>query len=96
MGNEKELYLPDYPWMIIKEFMLRKRHPTAKILKLLSHRYLNPQIFVSNYYQLKSGMLVKVDKPVLQIRPQSLENSLTFKQYVKVKTIKKIRTIKKN
>ena len=74
--------------MIIKEFMLKKQHPSAKLLKTLSQRYLRPQIFMSNYFQLKDGMFIKVDKPMLQMIPHSLESTLTFNRYVKTKNSK--------
>ena len=89
ISQHRHYYIPEYPWMIIKYYMLKKHHPTAKLFKTLSERYLRPQIFMSNYFQLKDGMFVKVDKPMLQMIPHSLEKTLTFNRYVKMKDMKK-------
>ena len=87
--TSRHYYIPEYAWMIIKEFMLKKQHPTAKLLKTLSLRYLRPQIFMSDYFQLRDGRFMKVDKPMLQMMPHSLEETLTFNRYVRMKDMKK-------
>lgn len=87
----KNYYFSDYPWFLIKEFLFRKTHPTAKLLKTLCDRYSRPQIFMSLYYKLSNGMFVKLPKPCLQIDPPLADNdhtSVTFWQYVRFKTIK--------
>ena len=89
-----KIYLPDYPWSIIKDFMLRKVHPSAKLLKLLSERYLRPQIFMSNYFLLKNGMFVKVDRPELQMK-LSISSSVKFIQYVRMKGKSNLLKLKK-
>ncbi len=87
--KKKYYYFSDYPWFLIKEFLFRKTHPTAKLLKTLSERYRRPQIFMSNYYKLNNGMFVKLPKPCLQIDPPLDETtSVKFCQYVRFKSIK--------
>lgn len=87
------MFFPDYPWFLIKEFLFRKTHPTAKLLKILSERYRRPQIFMSMYFKLKDGMFVKVPRPILQIDPplddDATASSLNFCQYVRIKTIQR-------
>lgn len=81
------MYLPDYTWEVIKEFLLRKKHPTALIMKRYTFYYTKPQIFLSQYYQLRNGMFIRMDKPCIQCIPRSLENSISFLQYVLAKQI---------
>lgn len=85
------MFFPDYPWFLIKEFLFRKSHPVAKLLKTFSERYKRPQIFMSMYYKLNNGMFVKVPRHVLQIDPplaDAKNTSLSFCQYVRIKTVK--------
>ena len=84
------MFFPDYPWFLIKEFLFRKTHPTAKLLKILSERYRRPQIFMSMYFKLKDGMFVKVPRPILQIDPPLDDDSINFCQYIRIKKTKKI------
>ena len=88
-------YFSDYPWCLIKEFLFRKTHPTAKLLKTLCDRYRRPQIFMSIYYKLSNGMFVKLPKPCLQIDPPLDNNNdqttVKFCQYVRFKSIKRIK-----
>jgi hypothetical protein len=79
------MYLPDYPWAIIKEFLLKKKHPTSKLIKKYADRYHRPQIFMSRYVKLRNGMYVRVEKPVLQIE-QSL--NMSFQSFVYVKSVR--------
>jgi hypothetical protein len=80
------IYLPNYTWDIIKAFLLRKKHPTALLIKKYTFYYTKPQIFLSYYYQLRNGMFVKMDKPCLQCIPEGvLERSISFAQYVRSK-----------
>lgn len=91
VANKKNFYFSDYPWSLIKEFLFRKTHPTAKLLKTLCDRYSRPQIFMSLYYKLSNGMFVKLPKPCLQIDPPLADydhTSVNFCQYVRFKTIK--------
>jgi hypothetical protein len=88
----KKMFFPDYPWFLIKEFLFRKSHPVAKLLKTFSERYQRPQIFMSMYYKLNNGMFVKVPRHVLQIDPPLANTSITFFQYVRIKTFPKKKT----
>jgi hypothetical protein len=78
-------HLPDYPWEIIKQFLLKKKHPTSKLIKDYAERYHRPQIFMSRFVKLRNGMYVKVEKPVIQIDPVL---NLSFKTFVKIKSIR--------
>ena len=89
-------YFSDYPWFLIKAFLFRKTHPTAKLLKTFCERYKRPQIFMSLYYKLNNGMFVKLHKPCLQIDPplddeynkKKNGSSINFCQFVRFKTTK--------
>lgn len=83
-----EVYLPEYTWELVKAFIFRRRHPTARLLERYSLSYLRPQIFMSSYFKLRDGMYVKVPKPCLQLIPTSMESTvMSFITYVRVKRI---------
>ena len=83
-----EVYLPEYTWELVKAFLFRRRHPTARLLERYSLSYLRPQIFVSYLFKLRNGMYVKMPKPCLQLIPTSMESTvMSFGTYVKVKQI---------
>lgn len=79
------MFIPDHPWAIIKDFLMKKKHPTSKLIKSYAERYHRPQIFMSRYLKLRNGMYVKVEKPVLQIEPPL---KLSFISFVKIKTLR--------
>ena len=81
------MYLPEYTWEIIKKFLFRKKHPTAKLMRPLCLRYTRPQIFISNYYKLRNGMFVRLTKPFLQIEV-ALEKTISFSIWFKKKSKK--------
>ena len=81
--------LPDYPWFIVKEFLLKKKHPTSKLIKNLTERYSRPQIFMSRFVKLRNGMFVKVEKPYLQLEPPLRDSQgITFFNFVRFKSIR--------
>lgn len=91
--NNNEIAFPDYPWMIIKSFLLKKTHPTAKLIQKYAFYYSKPKFFMSYFFQLKNGMFVKMEKPCLQIIPYSLETSkIPFQKYVQLKRIRNLKT----
>lgn len=85
------IFLPDHTWDIIRQFLFRKKHPIAILLKPFCLGYARPQFYISNYYKLRNGMFVKLDKPFLQIDPcikATIPFSIWFKR--KRKPSKKI------
>lgn len=79
--------IPDYPWFLIKQFLFRKIHPTAKLIKEYSEKYIRPQIFMSHYTKLRNGMYVRMEKPVLGIEQSLLALNISFLTYVKIKNV---------
>ena len=75
-------YLPEYTWNIVRQFLFRKKHPVAILMKPLCIQYSRPQIYISNYYKLRNGMFVKLVKPFLQLDP-SIEKSIPFNIWFK-------------
>jgi hypothetical protein len=80
--------IPDYPWFIIKQFLFRKIHPTAKLIKCYSERYLRPQIFMSHYSKLRNGMYVRLEKPVLEMEKSLHALNISFFTFVKIKNVR--------
>ena len=80
--------LPDYPWFIVKQFLLRKKHPTAKLIKFYAESYQRPQIFMTYYAKLRNGMYVKVEKPILGMEKSLSSLNISFSAFVKIKSIK--------
>lgn len=85
------MFLPDHTWNIVKQFLFRKKHPIAILLKPICLRYTRPQFYISNYYKLRNGMFVKLDRPFLQV-DCSIEKTIPFSIWFKrkVQTSKKI------
>jgi hypothetical protein len=84
-----EIYLPEEIWCIVKAFLLKRKHPSALLLKPYTFYYTKPQIFLSSYYKMRDGMYVKMDKPCLQCIPEGLEKSVSFVQYVRAKEMRR-------
>jgi hypothetical protein len=84
-----EIYLPEYTWKLVKDFLFHRKHPTAFLLERFCLRYHRPQIFMSGFYKMRDGMYVKMSKPCLQIIPTSLETTvMSFRTYMKVKRLR--------
>ena len=87
-------YIPQYPWSIILDFLIHKCHPTAKLLKASSQRYLRPQIFTTYYKKLSFGMYIRLPTLTIDIEPSLEKCNIPFLTYLKTTQRRRRRKVK--
>ena len=85
--DDKDIYLPEYTWELIKSYLIIKIHPLAKLIKTYSIRYTNPSIFMTRYVKQKDGSykFSRNNKLDISYSPEKLFGDFYF--YLKSKKI---------